>query len=73
MSYSRRVLQLKREVIALLTEEELANINAGNFAAATLQHQACEAISIQPVTGCSPTCGPGCTARSAITDEIANQ
>lgn len=73
MPYSRRVLQLKREVIALLTAEELANINAGNFAAATLKQDVCEAISLQPITGCSPTCGPGCTARSAITDEIANQ
>ena len=72
MPYSRRALKLKREVIALLTAEELANINAGNFAAATLQHQACEAISLQPITGCSPTCGPGCTARSSITDEIDN-
>jgi hypothetical protein len=73
MPYSRRALQLKREVIALLTEEELANINAGNFDAATLQHQACEAISLQPITGCSPTCGPGCTARSAITDELGDR
>jgi hypothetical protein len=70
MSYSRRALQLKREVIAMLTEDELANINAGNFAAATLKPQACEAISLQPLTACSPTCGPGCTARSSITDEI---
>lgn len=72
MPYSRRALRLKREVVALLTPEELANINAGNFAAATLQAQACEAISLQPITGCSPTCGPGCTARSSITDEIDN-
>ena len=70
MPYSRRALMLKREVIALLTEDELANINAGNFAAATLAQQACEAISLQPLTACSPTCGPGCTARSSITDEM---
>jgi len=70
MPYSRRALMLKREVIALLTEDELANINAGNFAAATLAQMACEAISLKPLTACSPTCGPGCTARSSITDEM---
>lgn len=73
MAYSRRALMLKREVLALLSPEELALINAGQFdQALTAGARACQAISLDPLTGCSPTCGPGCTARSAITDEMTD-
>ena len=64
---TRKPLLLKKEVLAQLTSEQLAQIEGG----AQTNGGLCAQLSIDFAGTClGPTCGPGCTARSQITTEI---
>lgn len=61
----RKRLLLKKEILAQLTPDQLAQIEGGAATAGGL----CAQLSIDFAATClGPTCGPGCTARSQITD-----
>ena len=63
---ARKHLLLKKEVLAQLTPEQLAKVEAGH---AQTNTGLCAQLSIDFAATClGPTCGPGCTARSQITD-----
>ncbi len=63
---ARNRLNLKKEILAALTPDQLEQINAG---IAATNGGLCADLTLDPAAGCvTPTCGPKCTARSQLTD-----
>jgi hypothetical protein len=61
-----RKLTLKKEILAELTADELRAVVAGDVQVISQNARVCQAISLDPLGTCSPTCGDGCTNRSTI-------
>ncbi|HEV2891573.1 MAG TPA: hypothetical protein VGX28_14465 [Frankiaceae bacterium] len=63
----RKRLRLTKEILLELTPSQLAQVDGGY---AATNGGLCAVLSIDFAAGCmGPTCGPGCTARSRITDQ----